>query len=115
MKAKWMMKIVLGAIVFGALAGWLVMSLWNWLMPAIFGLTAITFIQALGLLVLSRILFGGFRGGRGGYYGRHRRHERWHMMMEKRMAGMTEEEKARFREKYRHRCYPDDAPATEEK
>ena len=35
-----------------------VMSLWNWLMPAIFGSRLITFWQALGLLVLARILFG---------------------------------------------------------
>lgn len=38
-----------------------VMLLWNWLMPLIFGLTTITFLQALGILALSKILFGGFR------------------------------------------------------
>ncbi|MBB6462112.1 hypothetical protein [Flammeovirga kamogawensis] len=43
------------------------MLLWNWLMPVIFGLTTITFWQALGLLVMSKIVFGkgkgpGFRG-----------------------------------------------------
>jgi len=42
-----------------------VMALWNWLMPALFGLKTIRFLQALGLLVFSRILFGGFRGGIG--------------------------------------------------
>lgn len=50
-------------IVFVLIAGTvftaLVMYLWNWLMPEIFGLTSITFWQALGLLVLSKILFGG--------------------------------------------------------
>lgn len=49
-------------IVFGVLAAtaftFALMFLWNWLMPVIFGLTAITFWQALGLLVLSKILFG---------------------------------------------------------
>jgi hypothetical protein len=68
-----------------------VMSLWNWLMPAIFGTRVITFWQALGLLVLCRILFG--RIGRpGGMHWRHRMHERWnHMSAEEReqfMAGM---------------------------
>src|SRR5699024_11547140 len=41
-----------------------VMLLWNWLIPEIFGLPIISFWQALGLLALSRILFGGFvKGG----------------------------------------------------
>ena len=39
----------------------IVMLLWNWLMPAIFGLTAINFWQALGLFALTRILFSSFR------------------------------------------------------
>jgi Ca2+/H+ antiporter, TMEM165/GDT1 family len=71
--------------------GFLVRSLWNWLMPPLFGLHALTFWQALGLLVLSWILFGGLRGGPGRY--RHRRfRERWEEMTpeqrEKARAGM---------------------------
>ncbi|MDR1226216.1 MAG: hypothetical protein LBK47_04880 [Prevotellaceae bacterium] len=46
------------------------MLLWSWLMPAIFGVSAINFWQALGLLVLARLLFGGF-GGRRGWLGHH--------------------------------------------
>ena len=50
------------AIVFGSIAGvaftFAVMLLWNWLMPLLFGITVITFWQALGVLVLSKILFG---------------------------------------------------------
>jgi hypothetical protein len=67
-----------------------VMWLWNQLMPAIFGLHAITFWQALGILVLSKILFGGFRGrpGFGGHW-RHRMMERWEQM--------TPEEREKFR------------------
>ena len=43
--------------------GWVVMMLWNWVMPALFvGARTIDFAHALGLLVLSRILFGGFAG-----------------------------------------------------
>jgi hypothetical protein len=42
-----------------------VMLLWNALIPSIFGLGIISFWQALGLLVLSRLLFGGF-GHHGG-------------------------------------------------
>jgi hypothetical protein len=42
-----------------ALFGFAAMFLWNWLLPAIFGLPELTYVQALGLLVLSRIFFGG--------------------------------------------------------
>ena len=69
--------------------GWLVMSLWNWLMPAVFDVRQIGFWQALGMFFLSRILFGGF-GGDGGRRYRHRR------MME-RWEEMTPEERERFR------------------
>ena len=79
------------AIVFGtafmALITLLVFSLWNALMPAIFGLRAITFWQALGILALSRILFGGFAGHG---FARSRR--------------MTPEERERFRQRMRERC-----------
>src|SRR5580704_17419236 len=45
--------------------GFVVMGLWNWLMPALFGLKVIGYWQAVGLIILSTILFGGFRGGGG--------------------------------------------------
>lgn len=54
------------ACVFGLLFGWLVELLWNWLMPAVFGLKVITFWQAFGLVILAKILLSGFgqHGGR---------------------------------------------------
>ncbi|WP_281665057.1 hypothetical protein [Paraburkholderia fungorum] len=62
-----------------AVLGWMVMALWNWVMPALFaGARPIDFLHALGLLVLSRILFGGFRG-HGGWHGR-RHWRRWERM-----------------------------------
>ena len=53
--------------------GFVVMGLWNWLMPALFGLKLIGYWQAVGLIILSKLLFGGFRGsaGRGGHAGLH--------------------------------------------
>lgn len=46
-----------------ALYGWLVMSLWNWLMPDLFGLGRLDFWKALGLPVLIMLLFLGVGGG----------------------------------------------------
>ena len=72
-----------------ALLGWVVMALWNAIIPGVFvGVRAIDYRQALGMLVLSRILFGGFRG-RGGF--RHGR--RW-----QRLEAITAEERAQFRQ-----------------
>ncbi len=58
---------IVGIALFIFLGGWIVMSLWNYLLPALFGWRMITFWQALGLLILCRILFGGFGG-----HGKHR-------------------------------------------
>jgi len=52
--------------------GYVTMYLWNWLMPAIFGLTTITFWQAIGLGLLSKLLLGGFNGGKSKKKGRHK-------------------------------------------
>lgn len=61
--------IPLGMIAFGALTGLVIMSLWNWIMPAVFGLGMITIWQALGMFILGRLLFGGFK-----------KHRHWGMM-----------------------------------
>ncbi|MEO0572493.1 MAG: hypothetical protein AAF039_12370 [Bacteroidota bacterium] len=46
------------------LVGYIVMLLWNWLMPELFGLSAISYWQAFGILILAKIIFG-FGGGNG--------------------------------------------------
>ena len=67
-------------VVLGVAAlGWVVMSLWNWLLPPLAGWQALGFGQALALLVLCRILFGGFRGA-GREHWRARLRERWERM-----------------------------------
>lgn len=84
-------KALLVLIAIGVL-GWVVMMLWNWVMPELFvGARTIDFAHALGLLVLSRILFGGFRGHRGW---RGRRHWR-------KWESMTPEEREQFRTAWR--------------
>ena len=85
------------------LFGLVVMSLWNWLMPALFGVRLITFWQALGVLVLSRILLGGFHGRSGGMNWRRRMMERSELRA---YMQMTPEEREKFREGLRHRCGP---------
>lgn len=80
--------------------GLVVKSLWNWLMPALFGLRSITFWQALGVWILSRILLGGFHG-HGRPNGRH-----WRARLIDRWEQMSPEERAKFREGLRHRWGP---------
>ena len=87
---------MLGMLLFISIGGALVMRLWNWLLPELFGWPEITFWQALGMLVLCRILFGGL-GGRGF----HRSH--WRHRMEERCKNMTPEERERFRQRMRER------------
>src|SRR5216684_478809 len=78
----WMAPLAILAIpVFMFIGGELVMHLWNWLLPPLFGWRQITFWQAIGLLALCRILFGGFgcRGFSRSHF-RHRMAERWERM-----------------------------------
>jgi len=87
--------ILLGSALFVALGGEIVRLLWNWLLPSLFGWPQITFWQALGLLALCRILFGGLGGG-------------FHRASPgRRMAGrwghMSPEERERCRERIRER------------
>ena len=107
MRSKWKFLLIPPAIVlFATVFGEVVKSLWNWLLPSLFGWHPITFWQALGLLVLCRILFGGFHGrGPGG--GKSRR------MMAERWENMTPEEREKFRHGLRGRCGGFVPPETE--
>jgi hypothetical protein len=86
---KGLAMVVLATAVVAALS-FVVMSLWNALVPSLFAGPVIGFWQAAGILVLCRILFGGFRG-RGGHGWRHRG---WH----RRWGRMTQEERDRLRD-----------------
>jgi len=98
---------ILGIAAFIFIGGQLVMYLWNWLLPPLFGWHQITFWQALGLLVLCRILFGGFHGhGAGGASWRRRMRER----MAERWERMTPEEREKYRQEWRGRCGPFEPP-----
>jgi hypothetical protein len=85
------------AVVAIPLIGFLVMSLWNWLAPAVFGARTIDFWQAWGIIILSKLLFGGFHG-RAGYRGR------WKRRMRERWERMTPEEREKFLQGMAGRC-----------
>jgi len=58
--AGWVLLGITAAVGFAFLLGYAIMLLWNWLMPEIFGLIEITYWQAVGIIILAKILFGGF-------------------------------------------------------
>lgn len=76
-----------------------VMGLWNAILPVVLGVKTITFTQALGILVLSKILFGGFRGGWGGGRGRE-----WRQNMKAKWETMTPEQREQFKAEWKNRC-----------
>jgi len=79
--------------------GYIVMWLWNWLLPDLINASEINFFQSVGILVLSKILFGGL----GKFGGKHRRHHWKHEMKEK-YRNMSPEDREKFREKFRYYC-----------
>ena len=87
---------ILGILLFIAIGGEIVLHLWNWLLPPLFGWRQITFWQALGMLVLCRILFGGW-GSHGSGRSSFRR------SMKERCEHMTLEERERFRQRMAER------------
>ncbi len=90
-KLVWFVPLViLGTAVFVFLGGEVVKLLWNAILPPLFGWREVSIWQALGLLVLCRILFGGF-----GAHGAGR--PSWRRRMAERWDRMTPEERERFR------------------
>ena len=103
MKKFWFKKGVMFLLFFIAavlIFGTIVMGLWNAIFPEVFGVKAITFPQALGILLLSKILFGGF--GRRGWQGG--RHQQWRHNLKEKWNTMTPEEREKFKTEWRHRC-----------
>ena len=105
-RIRWGLKIFVLVVVAIAVAGFVVMGLWNWLAPDLFGWRPLTFVQALGLLVLCRLLLGGFRGRGGGHW-------HWRARLAERLEAMTPEEREKFRAGLRGRCGWHAAPDAE--
>jgi len=102
MKAQYWVRRVVMFVLIGAIAilvfGGIVMLLWNNILAQVTSVQPITFVQALGILVLSKILFGGFRGAWGGrpYY--------WKQKMMNKWNNMTPEEREKFKQEWQRRC-----------
>ena len=88
------LKIFLMVVVGVAALSGVVMLLWNWLIPNLFiGGKQIDYVQAMGVLLLSKILFGGFKGHCGnGHWRQHR------------LEKMTPEEREKFQTGMRGGC-----------
>ena len=104
MRKKWYFiapLAIVALVLFVYVGGQVVMHLWNWLLPAIFGWRQITFWQAVGMGLLCRILFGGFsHHGSDRFALRRRIQER----VAERWETMTPEERERFRQGLGARC-----------
>ena len=74
-------------------------QLWNWLIPSLFNGPVLTFWQTLGLLVLSKILFGGF--------GKKHHHDKapftWKKRLREKFSAMTPEERETWKDKMREK------------
>lgn len=98
-KAFFGLMMISGILLLGAV----VMLLWNSILPEVAGFKTISYGQALGLLVLCRILFGGFHFGRRGGYGPPFAKPGFR----EKFMNMTDEERATFRAQWQERCKKD--------
>jgi hypothetical protein len=118
MKRTFWIRKVAGVILIAAAAilllTFIVMTLWNNILTPVLNVHSIDFGQALGILILSKILFGGFRGG--GWRGRGKY---WSSEMRDKWQNMTPEEKEKFKQEWSKRCnrghasFPENKPYTD--
>jgi len=103
-KQKWALKgvffLLIGGVIL-AVAGGGVMLLWNAILPRVIGVQPLGYWDALGLLVLCRILFGSFH--KGGPAGPKHRRKHWR----EKWNNMSEEERALLKARWKQRCKPD--------
>ena len=87
-------------LLFLFVGGWVVMALWNAILPVVIpAVKVVSYWQAVGILLLSRLLFGGFKGHHRGGEG-YRHPSFW----KEKMAQMTDEEKEKCKEAWKSRC-----------
>ncbi len=104
------LKIGFFVLVFAAFIlalGWIVMLLWNAILPETIGVKPLTYWKALGLLILVKILFGGFRRPRP--WGGSRRDKQ-----RKKWMNMSDEERQQFKLKWKKHCRKRDSLTKED-
>ncbi|RMZ58480.1 hypothetical protein D1632_12760 [Chryseobacterium nematophagum] len=95
-KKGWILFLVCPPLIFLGVT-WIVMALWNCVLPEILSVKSITYWQAMGILILSKILFGGFHFGKGMRDFKERK-------MKEKMKGLSPKEREKFKEVWRNRC-----------
>lgn len=106
-KLLMVLKIIGGIALFVPLFIFGTMYLWNWLVPTLFHGPVISFWQTVGLLILSKILFGGFgkKIGRNGQCGKNGDSRwNWKQRMNEKMGNMSTEEKEHFKQRLKEKC-----------
>jgi len=108
---------ITGAIILGTafflLAIFVTMWLWNWLMPAIFGLGTITFWQSAGILILSKILFSG--GCHSSRWHSERKKRYWHSRLDEKWNKMPDDKKEKFIQRMREKGFHNHTETEENK
>ena len=98
-KKFWIVKIMFFSFLAIIAVGALVMWLWNWLVPSLFSGPVINYYQALGLFLLSRILFRGFTGG-----SRHGCNGRGPDQWKEKWSNLSDGEREKMRSLWKKRC-----------
>jgi len=93
-------KFIIFFVAIASLVTLIVMTLWNLILPEVLGVKEINFWQALGILLLSKILFGGFHGGWS------QKKQQWKQHMFQKWQHMTPEEREKFKQEWKNRCGP---------
>jgi hypothetical protein len=74
---------------------WILMLLWNAILPDVIGVNEISYWQAFGIFILSKILFGGFKGG-----GRKHKEQKY----KEKFMNLTDDQKETFKSEWKSRC-----------
>lgn len=101
---RWKKPYLIPLFVIAALLafGGIVMLLWNAIVPGLTGWGQLDYVHAIGLLVLCKILFGGFHGGGAPW----KRRMMYGMHARKQWEGLSEDERAKLKEEWSKRCGP---------
>jgi hypothetical protein len=106
---KWIAKFVVIGVLAVVAFGLLTQFLWNWLVPELFAGPHISFLQALGLLLLSKLLFWGMSGGKGKWSSH--RSARWKQHWKERYSNLSPEDKEKYKQKFKEKwCAWEESP-----